>query len=59
MLLYEFLKDSGLSPSLSNSKRVMAQEGVKVNGETVSDMSREVQPGDVVSWANSKLRKVK
>jgi len=42
------LKQSGLAPSTSEALRLVAQGGVRVDGDTVSDKALKVGPGTVV-----------
>ena len=46
--LVKLLAAEGLAPSVSEAQRLIAQGGVRVNGERVSDIKIEVglQPGD-------------
>ncbi|MEK6409916.1 MAG: tyrosine--tRNA ligase [Acidobacteriota bacterium] len=47
--LVKLLASEGLAPSVAEAQRLIAQGGVRVNGERVSDIKLEVgsQPGDV------------
>lgn len=58
MKLINFLKESGITISLAEAKRMIIVGAVKVGGKPVSDMNADVEIGDIVA-CGTKLRKVK
>ena len=56
--LLSFLLEAGLSESRADAKRTIAQNGVKVNKETVTDPSFTLKPQDVVQKGKLNFRRV-
>jgi tyrosyl-tRNA synthetase len=57
--LLSFLLESGLFESRAEAKRTLAQKGVRINKETVTDPSLILKPGDVVQKGKLHFRKVR
>lgn len=58
--LTQFLKDIGASSSISESKRLISQNGVKINDDTVEDsmMMTRFKDGDVLKVGKRKMYRI-
>ena len=50
------IKEAGLAPSMSEANRNIAQGGVRINGERVTDKGLKIARGDVVTVQVGKRR---
>jgi len=46
--IIDILKESGLSPSNSDSRRLIEQNGIKVNGAVITDKNAVLKSGDII-----------
>jgi len=56
--LVDLLVDCGLAPSKAEARRLIAQSGVRINGDRVSDVATQVSAGDLLLQVG-KLRAVR
>lgn len=55
MNVVQFLAKEGLTVSMSNGRRLVFQNAVKVNGVLETDICRELVDGDVVEFRKKEL----
>ena len=54
MNLVKTLQDAGFTRSMSEGRRLIHMEAIKVNGKVVSDLAVEVKQGDVIQVGKSR-----
>lgn len=58
MDLVKTLANERLVMSCSEARRVIAQGGVKINNESITDLDAEVQPGDIVQIGKREAKRI-